>query len=121
MEDWGVEVEGKLIIFVMIIIVIAEIKRESLYPLISNYKIPKFKSFLPLSIQIEPPDGNQTEQIIINIALKRKRVRIPIPKILTPNLHTLPLLHTQHNLYNILISIAAELFKPSLDDIGHLF
>lgn len=52
--------------------------------------------------------------------LKSNSVRVCVPKVAAASLNSLPLLVTQYNLNNVLISFLPSLFKPGLNRVSYL-
>ena len=79
----------------------------------------KQTTITPYSIHIHRPNRHQTEQIIIHIVFKAHGIRISIPEILAPRLHSLSLLIAQNHLHNKLVPVLAQLLQLYFDRLCH--
>ena len=73
------------------------------------------------SIDIDGPDGNEAEQIIVDVLLVGYSIGVGVPEVAAAGLDSLTFLVPQGHLDDVLVSFLAVLFEFGFDGIGDVF
>ena len=73
------------------------------------------------SIDIDGPDGNEAEQIIVDVLLVGDSIGVGVPEVAAACLNSLAFLVSQGNLNDVLVSFLAILFEFGFDGVGDVF
>ena len=70
------------------------------------------------SIDVDCPNGDKAEEVVIDIAFRGNTVSIDVPEVSATCLNALPFLAAQDNLHDVFVSVLASFFELILDGIG---